>query len=549
MNTFEQEIEELRRQLAIKERELAMCMALDHIRDHETDLEGLVQAIAEQVTATFDLSLCLVYLLDREQNRLVCHVQLMSGSDPRMLDSTSADDLANRAAQLRVLKAQRVVDWLPNQTLSERWQALHLAAMPVWLTERELLGVMLLFRPAEFTEDDLHVLTTSENIIDSAVIQGYQQADLTQHHRELEVIYRIDHIRDQRLPFDEMLQLVVEEVRRAVHAHQAYIFLYHRADEQLDLRAATPEESAAIEALRAPAERLARRSLSVGRLMREHESTPGVRSAMALPLILEQEVIGVLVVLNTTEGRRFDTSDQRLLQAIGSQMDTAIFESMEQRRLRAVLGRSVDPQVMRRLLDMPDVDFLRGERMLLSVLYADLRGSTHLAETTDPATLVDFINDYLGRMAEVVLGHGATLDKFVGDEVMALVGAPFPREDHALVAVKLGLAMQQTHEGTVVDWQRRGLTAPQIGVGIATGELTVGEFGYHQRTDFTVMGPAANLGARLCSAARGGEVLICDRTYAMVKHKLQATPVTGLQLKGIEGAQTAYSVQAVIDAA
>lgn len=100
-------------------------------------------------------------------------------------------------------------------------------------------------------------------------------------------------------------------------------------------------------------------------------------------------------MLNHQGSAGFTSAERRLLQALGSQIDTAIFESLEQYHLRQVLGRSVGPQVMERLLIQRDVAFLKGERCLVSVLYADIRGSTHLAEHTDPELLVGFINDYL----------------------------------------------------------------------------------------------------------------------------------------------------------
>jgi adenylate cyclase len=266
-----------------------------------------------------------------------------------------------------------------------------------------------------------------------------------------------------------------------------------------------------------------------------------------LPLILNDQIIGVIGVANSHALHGFSADDRRMLIAIGSQMDTAIFESLEQRRLRQVLGRSVDPRVMQRLLASPDLDFLKGERSVLTMLYADIRGSTRLAEETDPELLVGFINHYLGRMTEIILAHEGTLDKFVGDEVVALFGAPFPQEDHALRAIRVGLAMQLAHREIIEIWQERGVEAAPIGIGIATGELIVGEMGSSQRSDYTAIGRAANLGARICSAAKGDQVLISQATFDLVKDKVEATPITGLQLKGVAGDVTAYEVSRTLE--
>ena len=113
------------------------------------------------------------------------------------------------------------------------------------------------------------------------------------------------------------------------------------------------------------------------------------------------------------------------------------------------------------------------------------------------ASTAVFLNDYLGDVAETILSHQGTLDKFTGDEVMALFGAPLPLADHALRAVVVGLEMQRVQGGLMRKWTRRGMDAPPLGVGIATGEMIVGELGSGRRADYTVLGAAANLGARI----------------------------------------------------
>jgi adenylate cyclase len=103
--------------------------------------------------------------------------------------------------------------------------------------------------------------------------------------------------------------------------------------------------------------------------------------------------------------------------------------------------------------------------------------------------------------------------------------------------------MQRRHRDLMRYWHGRGLESAPIGVGIATGELIVGEMGSKHRTDYTVIGRAANLGARICSAAQGGQVLICPTTYEMVQERLEADPIEGLQFKGVAGRMTVYSVR------
>ena len=149
-------------------------------------------------------------------------------------------------------------------------------------------------------------------------------------------------------------------------------------------------------------------------------------------------------------------------------------------------------------------------------------------------------------MVEVILEHQGTLDKFVGDEVMALFGAPFPQEDHALRAVRVGLAMQAAHAQVMEEWKKRGVDAKPIGIGIATGELIVGEMGSAQRTDYTVVGRAANLAARICSAASSDQVLVSQETYNLIKDQVEAKPVEGVAMKGIGDNLTVYHVTKII---
>jgi class 3 adenylate cyclase len=197
---------------------------------------------------------------------------------------------------------------------------------------------------------------------------------------------------------------------------------------------------------------------------------------------------------------------------------------------------------MQRLLEASDVGILEGERLALTVLYGDLRNSTRLAETVDPKRLVEFLNDFLAKMAEVILEHEGTLDKFMGDEVMAIFGAPLPMNDHALRAVQVGLEMQEAHGEIRRKWTGEGLEVPLLGVGIATGEMIVGELGSGRRSDYTVLGAPANLGARIQGIAQGGQVLVSSDTHALLGERAEARPLPPVRFKGIAEHVTVYEV-------
>ncbi len=510
---------------------LDLMMAIDAIRDRLPEPVAMLAAITNLVTDAFDADLCMLYLLNRD-----------TGAPELKAVNERSEALAQTNREITLALTQHVMQ---NDAVTlwndetEAGDGLHLAGVPIILGKDKRLGALLVARLGRpFEPHETALFQTLEDQIDSAVIQGYAYHDLQQRNKELETIYRIDAIRDQNLPFDEMLHKVLHELRTTIEAEMGFVMLYDRAGRRLELRAATHDD---ILAYHEQITQAGNKALEAGELV----CWDGLCALMCLPLILQGEIIGVLGVANVQSGTDFNAADQRLLSAIGSQMDTAIFESLERRRLREVLGRSVDPRVMERLLAEPDVDFLKGERLVLSVLYSDLRSSTRLAERTEPELLVGFINEYLSQMTDIILSHEGTLDKFVGDEVMALFGAPFPQEDYALRAVYAATDMQAAHQDVMRRWRQQGVQTTPIGIGIATGEMIAGEMGCLRRADYTVIGRAANLGARLCQEAKGDQVLICRETYKLVQKHVEALPLPGLRLKGVERLVTAYNVKTV----
>jgi len=121
---------------------------------------------------------------------------------------------------------------------------------------------------------------------------------------------------------------------------------------------------------------------------------------------------------------------------------------------------------------------------------------------------------------DIILQEGATLDKIVGDQVMALFGAPLPAENHAVWAINTSLKMREGHRRLMDLWRRRGLTPCPLGIGISSGEMVVGHIGSRQQMNYTVLGHPVNVGARLCSAAEGGEILISQRVFELARDRL-----------------------------
>jgi adenylate cyclase len=197
---------------------------------------------------------------------------------------------------------------------------------------------------------------------------------------------------------------------------------------------------------------------------------------------------------------------------------------------------------MEQMLAMPERDFLRGERAILTALFSDMRGFTRMSERVDVDVLVSMMNSHLGAMTERVLANSGTLDKFVGDEVVAIFGAPLPMKDHALRAVQTALEMQSRHRALVAEWAERGYQLPPIGVGINSGEMVVGNIGCEKQMDYTVIGDAVNLAARLCEAAAGGQILITEATYQLVADRIRGDKLPKIYVKNKEEPVQIYQV-------
>ncbi|MGE5361467.1 MAG: CHASE2 domain-containing protein [Bacteroidales bacterium] len=209
-------------------------------------------------------------------------------------------------------------------------------------------------------------------------------------------------------------------------------------------------------------------------------------------------------------------------------------EGREKRRIKRVFSRMVAPDVYRHLVDDPSRARLGGERREMSVLFADLRGFTTLTENGRPEDVVAQLNEYFTRMVDVLFQHQGTVDKFVGDMVMALFGAPVGDARHADCAVQAALHMVRALAELNARWEREGRPRLAIGVGINSGEMIVGNVGSEQIMSYTVIGDAVNLASRLESLNKqfGTTILISDGTRRLLSGQYLLDPLGEVTVKG-----------------
>jgi adenylate cyclase len=217
----------------------------------------------------------------------------------------------------------------------------------------------------------------------------------------------------------------------------------------------------------------------------------------------------------------------------------------EKLRLRRTFRYYLSEPVMTEMLEHPEHLRLGGEKRELTVLFSDIRGFTGIAERTAPEALVRFVNNYLTPMTNIVFEEGGTLDKYIGDAVMAFWGAPVAQEDHALRACRAAMRFLEELERLKPGWVAEGVGEVEIGVGINTGPMVVGNMGSDVRFDYTVMGDAVNLASRLEGANKlfGTRVLLSEETHRRVRDEVCARRLGAVRVRGKQQPTQVYELR------
>ena len=219
-------------------------------------------------------------------------------------------------------------------------------------------------------------------------------------------------------------------------------------------------------------------------------------------------------------------------------------EERERRRVTRIFGRYVARDVVEEVLSAPEgaLSTLQGASRPMSVLFADLRGFTAASEEAEPENVVKALNAYLDAMVRAVNEEHGTIDKFMGDCVMAFWGAPRPEQDHARRAVRAALQMLDYIERSVARGETAGLQVQGCGVGISTGDAVVGNIGSADRLDYTVIGDTVNTASRICGVAGPGQVVVTEPTASLLDDSFRVAPLPPLTVKGKSEALKVFQV-------
>lgn len=335
------------------------------------------------------------------------------------------------------------------------------------------------------------------------------------------------------LPVDRVALLLLEESTGA-------LTLAHGRN-RLGDATVEPPRSIARRAIEERAPVITENAVQDARFRSGSVETSQVRAALCVPLLADQtRALGVLYVDSLTATVPFSEEDAALCMAFGGLAAVSIAKAYyaeaarREELARANFERFFAPDVAARIAAKRSGVRPGGERRPVTVLFSDVRGFTGLAESMAPETVAALLSEYFGAMVELVFRHGGTLDKFNGDALLAVWGAPVAAPDDSDRALAAALSMQSECLALNGRWAGEGRPPLAIGIGLHHGEAFTGTIGSPRRLEYTVIGDVVNVAARLCDTARGGETVVSEA----VRRRLSAAPAgwsgEELRLKGRE---------------
>jgi adenylate cyclase len=276
----------------------------------------------------------------------------------------------------------------------------------------------------------------------------------------------------------------------------------------------------------------------------------GIRSAMCAPLWNKEQVIGMIHVDSPMLTNCFNLNDLDLLTALANYAAVAVERArlnqkiVAEEKKRERLGRFLSPQVAQRILSTSDSQGMTlgvPEVKEVSILFADIVGFTSMSEKMSPAAVSLLLNDYFSRMTDIIFKYEGTLDKYIGDAIMAVFGAPLDMPDHAARAIRTALEMRDRLEE--FNSERKEGPTLKIRIGINSGKAVAGEIGGINKKEYSVLGDTVNTASRLeSSVARPMTVVIGENTYEAVKDQFLCKSLGSANLKGKEKTVAVYEV-------
>jgi adenylate cyclase len=388
--------------------------------------------------------------------------------------------------------------------------------------------------------------------------------DVEKANRILKVLTKVAETLIAVRPVEEVLQQVMDIVFEHIPADRGFLMLSEDGSEKLipmvvKHRNSSSATEGKISISKTIADRVTKDRVSIltsdalvdprfgaGDSIRFH----GIRSAMCAPLWNKEQVIGIIHVDSPMLTNCFTLNDLDLLTALANYAAVAVERArlnqkiIAEEKKRERLGRFLSPQVTARILATSESQgFALGvpEVKDVSVLFADIVGFTTMSEKMSPAAVSLLLNDYFSRMTDIIFKYEGTLDKYIGDAIMAVFGAPLDMADHAVRSIKAATEMIEQLEA--FNSERKEGPTIRIRIGINSGKAVAGEIGGINKKEYTVLGDTVNTASRLeSSVAKPMKVVVGENTYNEAKHQFECKSLGPATLKGKERTVEVYEV-------
>jgi class 3 adenylate cyclase len=406
---------------------------------------------------------------------------------------------------------------------------------PVQLTD-EIIGWVTGFENASLVASILTYLANQE------LVKKKLTSETLDRYKEINLLYRISERLANSLDLKEVANIVIDEARKLIEATSGSVMLLNEKNGKFDIVAAfgqenNPKVSLEIGSGIAGNVFLTDRAEIINDVLSDPRFIPGqnrIKSMICAPIQIKDRVIGV-INLSTEEQINYTAADLKLCTALASQAASAIENALlhenklRQERIKSNLERYVSAQLVEAILNAKEDISLVPAKRNITILFSDIRNFTSKCEELAPEAIVEYLNEYFTHMVEVIFSNGGTINKFVGDMIIAMFGAPSRLVDSERRAIETAIEMQNRIKTIPVSWIRKNFNT---GIGISSGEVVVGNIGSPQHMDYTAIGDKVNIASRLQSMAKEEQILVSRSIYDATQNLFEFKEVGLVKVKG-----------------
>ena len=429
---------------------------------------------------------------------------------------------------------------------------------PIYFTEASR-GIWVLGNPRSKKRYSSRDLTLMEDIFSACLplIETLKLKRIVQiYQREQRLTNRLHKLLDANYELAQFLKYLIEIIEETLLSRIVVFLVYDEVSGQYSLEAGNPEgcEFWANQedffkglATQTESQGVFSKTYSGKHFRGEKFGLDRLETALVVPMKFYERNLGAFILLNKKEQQNFTDLDVKMMQILVRNSKGVICREKEKDSIVNLFKKFVSDKIVREILENPTESLLREERKFLTVLFIDLNHFTALSERISPSQVIVQLNQFLAAMTELVFQYGGTLDKYMGDEIMALFGSPIAMEQHAHRAVECALAMQESMKELCKKWKEAGQEALTASIGICTGNAVVGTIGCDQYVDYTAIGDTVNIASRITQAAPEATILIGKTTLDLMGGLAMVGELEQLRLRGRDTTVSVYELKRLKD--